>query len=319
MNTCEINKFENYLIVLKEKNIHNKLNKIINQLPDNIKTLNNIILYGISGIGKYTQSLKIISKYSQSTLKYEKKITVVYNKKQYFIKISDIHYEVDFSLLGCNAKMLWNNIYKNIVDIINTTKHKTGIILCKNFHLINNELLDIFYSFMQKNPFHNIIIKFIFLTEQISFIPKNIIDSCITIRYSKPSKYKYCTCLNLKKLENYDTIENLKNLQDNINVFNNIFVKNCDNILYYINNYNTINILQLRDYLYNIFIYQLDLNKSIWYIISKLIETKKINSNNIFSVFKTIFLFFRYYNNNYRPIYHLENFIINLIRNIYEF
>ena len=120
-------------------------------------------------------------------------------------------------------------------------------------------------------------------------------------------------------MENYDTIENLKNLQDNINVFNNIFVKNCDNILYYINNYNTINILQLRDYLYNIFIYQLDLNKSIWYIISKLIETKKINSNNIFSVFKTIFLFFRYYNNNYRPIYHLENFIINLIRNIYEF
>ena len=37
-----------------------------------------------------------------------------------------------------------------------TKNNKKGIILCKNFHLINSELLEIFYSYMQKKLIENL-------------------------------------------------------------------------------------------------------------------------------------------------------------------
>ena len=36
----------------------------------------------------------------------------IHKKKQYTFKISDIHFEIDMELLGCNAKVLWNEVYK---------------------------------------------------------------------------------------------------------------------------------------------------------------------------------------------------------------
>ena len=48
----------------------------------------------------------------------KKKITLTYNKSLFYFKISDIHYEIDMSLLGCNDKQLWFDIYNQITDII---------------------------------------------------------------------------------------------------------------------------------------------------------------------------------------------------------
>ena len=42
-------------------------------IDSNTSIVNHHILYGPPGIGKYTQSLKIIKQYSPSDLKYEKK------------------------------------------------------------------------------------------------------------------------------------------------------------------------------------------------------------------------------------------------------
>jgi len=47
---------------------------------------------------------------------------------------------------------------------------KTGIIVCKNFHKIHSELLDVIYSYFQKN-FNNIFLHFILITEHVSFLP----------------------------------------------------------------------------------------------------------------------------------------------------
>ena len=38
-----------------------------------LKNLKNLIIYGGSGVGKYTQMINIVKKYSLSELKYEKK------------------------------------------------------------------------------------------------------------------------------------------------------------------------------------------------------------------------------------------------------
>ena len=82
------------------------------------------------------------------------------------------------SLLGCNSKLLWHDIYQQIVDIISAKTDKSGIIVCKEFHNIHSELLENFYSYMQENNSSAINIKFILITEEISFIPDSILNCC---------------------------------------------------------------------------------------------------------------------------------------------
>ena len=101
--------YDDYLARESESPLHPKLATLYKSFPDNIRDFNNIIFYGPKGVGKYTQMLKSIEKYSPSNLKYDKKIIYAYNSKStYILKISDIHFEVDMSLLGCNSKALWN-------------------------------------------------------------------------------------------------------------------------------------------------------------------------------------------------------------------
>ena len=78
--------FEEYLIANSNVNLHPKQTKINNSLPKKIENFKNIILYGPSGVGKYTQMLLIVKRYSPSQLKYEKKLNVVYNKNTFFFK-----------------------------------------------------------------------------------------------------------------------------------------------------------------------------------------------------------------------------------------
>ena len=165
--------FEEYIIENQKENLHPKLEKLLTKFPKDKNKLHNIIFYGPSGVGKYTQMLKSIKKYSPSDLKYEKKISVTYNKQQYYFKISDIHYEIDMSLLGCNSKLLWHEIYQQIIDIISAKVDKSGIIVCKYFHEIHSELLENFYSYMQLNSAIPVDLKFILITEEICFIPDN--------------------------------------------------------------------------------------------------------------------------------------------------
>ena len=204
--------FEEYITEEQRISLHPKLNKIYEKFPKNINDLKNVIFFGPSGIGKYTQMLKSIKKYSPTELKYEKKISLTYNKQQYFFKISDIHCEIDMSLLGCNSKLLWHEIYQQIIDIISAKTEKSGIIVCKNFHEIHSELLENFYSYMQKNNSISVDLKFIIITEELSFIPDNILNCCEIINISRPTKSSYIKCLK-NKLPNKLKLENLTNIK----------------------------------------------------------------------------------------------------------
>jgi hypothetical protein len=175
-----------------------------------------LIFFGPSGTGKYTQMLKSIKIYSPTDLKYEKKISLTYNKQQYFFKISDIHYEIDMSLLGCNSKLLWHEIYQQIIDIISAKTEKSGIIVCKYFQEVHSELLDNFYSYMQQNNSISVDMKFIIITEELSFIPDNILNCCEIINISRPTKTTYVKCLKSKlpnKLKSNSNNINEKNIK----------------------------------------------------------------------------------------------------------
>ena len=189
--------FDNYIQLHNENSLHPQLSKVYKNFPEKLSNLKNLIFYGPNGVGKYTQMFASIKKYSPSELKYEKKLSITYNKNTYFFKISDIHYEVDMSLIGCYSKMLWNDIYNQIVDILLAKQEKSGIIVCKYFHEIHSELLDIFYSYMQTLNTKNIDLKFIIITEELSFIPDNIVNCCHLIKVPRPSKTIYNKCLKI--------------------------------------------------------------------------------------------------------------------------
>ena len=300
--------FFSNIINAKQYNINNKYNSYINCIciSGNLQAIPNLILYGPSGVGKYCEALKIIQYFSPSKLKYEKKMVINSIKNDHIIKISDIHYEINVENLTCISKQLFNDIYKNIIDSIESSQSKEGIILIKNFHVIDDELLEIFYSYMQKILNSNITIKYIILTEHISFINKNILDICDILYYNKLTKSNI-----LKKLKNKKNIDSIKQINDT--TIANLNNKICDNLVHIILN-NNIDYNVIRNLLYDLLIYNLNINESIFYIIENVINLKPdLNNDFISKIFFKTCEFFKYFNNNYRPIYHMENYILYMV------
>ena len=358
--------YEEYLHALQKYNLHPELTPLIDALPPKLENINNLIVYGATGVGKYTQILQIIQRFSPTHLKYDKKIQIQTEKIAYNYRISDIHYEVDMSLLGCNSKQLWHEIFFQIVDIVSVKPDRSGIILCKNFHAIHTELLDVFYSYMQhvKTYHSNIVIKFIIMTEHVSFLPNNIINNCQIISVKRPAvqsygemqqcnaengltltwganthdaflkqitgKRKYYTqelenkramiesidangIINGKELYSFSLISSTEQIPKDI--FNII----CDNIIHEIMNHRTLKYADFRDSLYDILIYNLDVSECVWYVLYHFIHEKYLTKTNMRALLDRVYTFLKYYNNNYRPIYHLESMFYTILINVHQY
>ena len=292
---------------------------------NNFQDMSNYILYGPACSFKYKNCLKLLQYYSNTNLKYEKKIVIQSTKNEFIIKISDIHYEIDIAMLFYNTKQLWNDIMSVIVNIIQCSEVKKGFIVLKNFHKINNELLNIIYSYMQKDIINtNINIKFIIISESISFIPDNILNISKILYFSKLgiSNYQRNMNKNNKKffIKNNSEILNINNTNIlkslDINDSNiNILYKHksiCDNLINKILSPN-FNIIELRNTLYDILILNLNIYECIYYIIQKLINDNYIKKEKLSKLIIKTLSFLKQYNNNYRPIFHLESYLLYLL------
>jgi hypothetical protein len=357
--------FDDYLFSLEKFNLHPELTDVINSFPKNIHQLKNLIFYGPSGSGKYSQVLKILKKYSPSELKYEKKIKISTEKQEYIYKISDIHYEIDMSILGCNSKVVWHETFLQIVDIISVKQDKIGIIVCKNFHTIHAELLEIFYSYIQhyNYPEANIKIKFFIISEHISFFPEQIINCSQIIRIKRPSKELYeksilfsspYTVSENIKSENFknkitysktsktnkEKYEIIKNVMSQVNeecilnikeiksfdliktehdIPKDIFNIVCNKLIENISDKNTLSFTTFRDNLYDILTYNIDISECIWYIVSHFIKIKRLDDNTTHDILEKTHTFLKYFNNNYRPIYHLESIMFYIINKLHNY
>lgn len=319
--------FSEYLLQQQRLNLHPELEypQQHHQLTQKT-TPPNTIFYGPSGVGKYSQSLKYILPYSPTKLQHYKKIKFIKDKFSLMYRISDIHYEIDMASLGCNAKTIWHEIFQQCVDIIAVQPHKSGIFLCKNFHAIHIDLLDIFYSYMQTSIDANpLTIKFVLLTEHISFLPTIILDNASIVPVKRPRRDLYAkiprTLGNLP--QHLHTIKNIKELY---------FVRNWENytskrliqtvstpILASLGLIETsksnkqqdqFSYSQFRDLLYDILVYNLEVSDCLWYMLS-IIKTKRTQAQ-ISEILDKTFMFFKYYNNNYRPIFHLEYMFLSI-------
>jgi hypothetical protein len=355
--------YEEYIQSMTHYNIHPELVSIHTKIPENIADMGNLIVYGPSGVGKYTQILNIIKKYSPTQLKYDKKIKIDTDKNSYIYKISDIHFEIDMALLGCNSKIIWHEVFLQIVDIVSVKNDKRGIILCKNFHMIHAELLEIFYSYIQQynHPQSTIQLRFIICTEHVSFLPNNLLLSCKIISIKRPPKEQYikmheftqhmvnpergkpedtnafiqrlgklklyeenCTkinniitdldtenIMNIKELKSFSLLEKGEDIPDDI--FNII----CNHLIREMTNHKKIVFTNFRDVIYDILIYNLDFTECLWYILNHFIKNGELTADKTTNIMKKTRLFLKYYNNNYRPIYHLESIFFYIIIQLY--
>jgi hypothetical protein len=336
-------------LLKKSEDVNDDLLKKSEDVDDNLVNDNfiNYIFYGPPCSYKYKNALKLLQHFSPSNLKYEKKLHINLTKSEFYIKISDIHYEIDVENFIYNSKSLWNEIYNIIYNSIASSPIKKGYIVFRNFDKINYDLLDLLYNYMQKELFSTLNIKYIIITECVSFIPMKIINICKVINFAKLSKKNiYCLCNKQNKqffkkptyttntsVISSDTlvcsnVESIYNKVNNPNIFTHLDISNnikyieqhsaiCNTFINIIcsNNYNISNI---RTLLYDILINHLNSHECFFYIIQSLIINKLINSNKISDlIFNSIF-FLKNYNNNYRPIFHLESFTLYLIELINE-
>jgi hypothetical protein len=333
--------FEDYIISKGNYNIHKEIEKI--KFPEKEK-MKNMIYFGPPGVGKYSEVLYMLRKYSASNLKYETKVFVSSEKQDFSFHMSDIHFEIDMNILGCNAKILFHEAFVQIMDILMMKSDKIGFLVCKNFHQINNELLDIFYSYIQQvNMDLNVTLYFIIITEHMSFLPDNILQSFTTINVKRPTKEDYGqiipsytqienTASLLKKLQNTTIvpkainldpgyITNIKEMKILSNKTENdlqddIFNKICDPIIDAMKK-EKFEFMNLRELIYDILTYNLDVLECIWYIYSYFIINDYFTKNQIININANMYTNICYYNNNYRPIYHLENIFIYILKEIH--
>ena len=356
--------YEEYIQSVQNYNIHPGMVPIYERFPTLLSQFGNIIVYGPPGTGKYSQVLYLLKKYSPSYLKYDKKITCQTDKTEYNYHISDIHYEIDMGLLGCNSKLLWHELFMQIVDIVSVKTEKIGIIVCKNFHLIHNELLEIFYSYMQhyNHSTTHIQLRFVIITEHISFIPKNILQSCKLLSIQRPDKQKYIEriidtdykpyqknalpafiqristhsrkknsdtsaikynakkrakaileCLDTEYIMNIKETESFSLMNNGSEIPNDNFNTICNNIIQELLQYQKLSFSHFRDTIYDILVYNLDVSECLWYVISYFIQRNIFSETEIAGIMSKMYTFLKYYNNNYRPIYHLESIFFYII------
>jgi hypothetical protein len=322
--------------VNNESNVNNDTNVNNDSLN---KNFNNYIFYGPPCSYKYKNVLKLLQHFSPSNLKYEKKLHINLVKTDFYIKISDIHYEIDIENFIYNSKSSWNDIYTIIYNSIASSINKKGYIVFRNFDKINYDLLDLLYNYMQKELFSSLTIKYIIITESISFIPFKIINMCKVLHFSKLNKktiYGLCNKnnkqflkhLNANNAKNDDLIKQFCYKVNNPNIFSYLDISNnlkfiehhksiCDTYIELITN-NNYNIKNIRTLLYDILIYHLNCHECFYYIIKTLIQKELILNTKISDLIYNSLIFFKNYNNNYRPIFHLESFTLYLIELINE-
>jgi hypothetical protein len=339
--------FTEYVNKVNEYSLHPVIKKTFGTFPADIHSLPNIIMHGPSGVGKYSHALYFISRYSPSNLRYEKRIAVAFNKDTFFMKISDCHFEVDMSLLGCNSKHLWNEIYNQIQDIVSSRVQTTAFIMCKNFHKIHSELLETFYSYMLLSE--SVTLRFVIIADNVSFIPDNILHRCKRIPFKRPTILAYNKCLKmsnsasasasvpgitiaamndiikpevllLTSKSQLSSITNIKALKSNVTELMDLHENVCNHIIEIIKSPDSeLKYDELRECLYDLLTYDINIQECVWFILRKLIMDGLLLPNMMNDIMIQTYVFLQYFNNNYRPIYHLENFVLLLVCKIHGY
>lgn len=85
------------------------------------------------------------------------------------------------------------------------------------------------------------------------------------------------------------------------------------------NNHEEIKYMEFRELIYDLLTYNIDITNSIQYILFKLLADTEIDQTKINNILDHLFISIKYYNNNYRPIYHIENILLYITATIHNY
>ena len=105
---------------------------------------------------------------------------------------------------------------------------------------------------------------------------------------------------------NVGTIRNLRALKEETSIIT-LESKIENSIIEYIINIDDFNMARFRELIYDMLVYNIDVHECIGNIISTLVKRKYISPTKYYDVFIYVYQALKQYNNNYRPIYHLES------------
>ena len=113
---------------------------------------------------------------------------------------------------------------------------------------------------MQTLVHKNIHLVYILITEQVSFIPLDILDRTSIVPLCRPSKKMYARCTK-NKLTNIKLmdIENIKSLHIGIDRLMCPYKMISNRIIRQIDKYTELNFLEFRETLYDLFIYNINI------------------------------------------------------------
>lgn len=277
------------------QDLHPALARTRDSLPTRLADAVDMLFYGPPGAGKYTQALRVIAKYSPSGLRYDRPLNVKHEKGQMTIRVSDVHFEIDMELLGCHARSLWPAIYEHVVDSVHAREPKRGIMLCKHFHATHKELLDSFYYYMGRGG-----VSVIIVTDHLGFIPRRVVERCLVVPVPLPSSARVIAAGlpggrgNLASTQQAQT-----HLDDRM-------ARACDAVWAAAQ---ASDFAQLRITLYALLVDQHPTPACVWELVTRAVEAGAIHP---LAATERARRFFALYNNNYRPIYHLELLALGL-------
>jgi hypothetical protein len=178
---------------------------------------------------------------------------------------------------------------------------------------IPNSVLDNFLVVPVKRPSKDKLIEFVKLQNKTVFGQNNNFIMTSTEKDQLSSTLDKIQCnsiINLKELQIMKSIPCEKLPADVFNII-------TDSIIRKIINPKEIKIQEFRNELYDLLIYNIEITEVLLYIIQFLLENEFIDTVRSSEILNECYTFLKYYNNNYRPIYHLENIIYFIISKIH--
>ncbi len=270
------------------------------------------IIYGPEGSGKYSVALSLLQHWSPSKLATEKNIPFQDDKIEYIVRASDVHFEVNMSLLRNNYKTLWREIYEQVCDIYSSTFYSStaAFILCKEFQeckpdLMNQILSHAYVAYMrnsgqgqsrgQRNKFP----QYIFLTTAYSSLPSEIKQMSTLIRVPTPTEG--CTSSIILRKYTQPVRRTIQCIRD--------ILREADATGVIVNQ-----LLHLREILYDVFAYNVNVYDYVWGLTSEIAKAYPTIPGDQIIEYGDNYL--KEYNNYYRQIYHLERFVLQVCLHI---
>jgi replication factor C subunit 3/5 len=293
------------------KHNHNTCNliKLVNHNNDQLY-LNNMIFHGMSGTGKYSCMMAMLSAlYDNSVYNLKTIIKTISTKKNvsFYIRQSKYHIELDLSDYRNNDKHIICDYVNNICKSFNIITGNYRIIVFRNAEFLSKQAQQSLRYIIER---HMKTSRFIFIMKTISPLINPIKSRCILYRFSIPTDIQINNILTdiiikeeltiskniiIKIIKRCKIIGEKSNLTIAIGLLNEYIVstdiKNCN--IDYINEYNKIlkyittnkqnitnNLLSnIRTTIYLIFTNHNNINYLIQYITYKLIHDDKYTTD----------------------------------------